>query len=200
MTTVVADHMDQVRRRLPDARENMIAALGTMPSTAGGTGGSSGPSDRTGRLACAYLTNQAIDPARRDLDALTMILWRARCRGYFTNGEVATMLDLCDMWAPTAGRKRKLDDNLRAAADDILNKTEDTNNCRSCKRDPGSYGEPHARGMCKSCDRWLQRVLSLYDVTIDMPPVALLVIARERGKVTDHDIHNTMTGQKRRPA
>lgn len=198
MTTITVDRMCEVRRRLPDAREAMIAALGTMPSTAGGSGGTSGPSDRTGRLACAYLTNEAIDPARRDLDALTMILWRARNRGHFTGGEIAVMLDLCDRWAPTPQRKRKLDEGLRAASDDLLNKTEDHHNCRSCKRDPGSYGEPHARGMCKSCDRWLQRVLALYDVTIDMPPVALLVIARERGKVTDHDIHNCMTGQKRR--
>lgn len=198
MTTITVDRLGEVRRRLPDARQAMLDALGTMPSTAGGSGGTSGPSDRTGRLACAYLTNEAIDPARRDLDALTLILWRARNRGYFTGGEIAAMLDLCDRWAPTPSRRRKIDDNLRAAADDLLNKTEDAHNCRSCKRDPGSYGEPHARGMCKSCDRWLQRVLSLYDVTIDMPPVALLVIARERGKVTDHDIHNSMTGQKRR--
>jgi hypothetical protein len=199
MTTITAtDRMDEVRRRLPDARQAMIAALGTMPSTAGGSGGSSGPSDRTGRLACAYLANEAIDPARRDLDALTMILWRARNRGHFTGGEIAAMLDLCDRWAPTPQRRRKIDDNLRAAADDLLNKTEDAHNCRSCKRDPGSWGEPARRGLCKSCIRYLDRCTTLYDVTLELPPVALVVALRERGKVTDADIHNAMIGQKRR--
>lgn len=198
MTTITAtDRMAEVRRRLPGARQAMIAALGTIPA-AGGSGGSSGPSDRTGRLACAYLANPDIDPARRDLDTLTMILYRARARRHFTNGEIAAMLDLCDRWAPTPRRKAKLDDNLRAAAGDLLNATDDHHNCRSCKRVPGAWGEPHKNGLCKNCDRWLQRTLLHYDVTIDMPPLALVAIGLERYKITDADIHTVMHGKPRR--
>ena len=190
--------LDEARRRLPAARSALQAATGDMPCSGTSQGGS-GTSDRTGRLAIGIIDgiDLAVNDTRR-LDHLERIII-ARCKtGQPWAQELAQVMDIVDRWAPAPSRKRKLDDNLRAAADDLLNKTEDAHNCRSCKRDPGSYGEPHARGMCKSCDRWLQRVLALYDVTIDMPPVALLVIARERGKVTDHDIHNTMTGQKRR--
>jgi hypothetical protein len=190
--------LSEARRRLPAARTALQAATGDMPCSGTSQGGS-GTSDRTGRLAIGIIDgiDIAINDTRR-LDHLERIII-ARCKtGQPWAQELAQVMDIVDRWAPTPHRRRKLDDNLRAAADDLLNKTEDHHNCRSCKRDPGSYGEPHARGMCKSCDRWLQRVLALYDVTIDMPPVALLVIARERGKVTDHDIHNTMTGQKRR--
>jgi hypothetical protein len=190
--------LSEARRRLPAARTALQAATGDMPCSGTSQGGS-GTSDRTGRLAIGIIDgiDLAINDTRR-LDHLERIII-ARCKtGQPWTQELAQVMDIVDRWAPTPARRRKLDDNLRAAADDLLNKTEDTNNCRSCKRDPGSYGEPHARGMCKSCDRWLQRVLALYDVTIDMPPVALLVIARERGKVTDHDIHASMSGQKRR--
>lgn len=193
--------LSEARRRLPAARTALQAATGDMPASGaqGGTQGGSGTSDRTGRLAIGIIDgiDLAINDTRR-LDHLERTII-ARCKtGQPWAQELAQVMDIVDRWAPAPGRKRKLDDNLRAAADDLLNKTEDTNNCRSCKRDPGSWGEPERRGLCKSCIRYLDRCTTLYDVTLELPPVALVVVLRERGKVTDADIHNAMVGQKRR--
>lgn len=188
----------EVRRRLPAARTALARATGDMPAS-GGTGGASGPSDRTGRIAIAII--EGIDQAWNDsteLDRLERIII-ARCKtGAPWKRELAHILDIIDRWAPTPTRRQKLNDNLRAAAGDMLNKTDDHGNCNSCKRVPGAYGTPHARGLCKTCDRWLQRTLVYYDVQLELPPRALVEIGVERGKVTDHDIHNAMTGQKRR--
>lgn len=192
--------LSEARRRLPAARQALHAATGDMPCSGTAQGGS-GTSDRTGRLAIGIIDgiDTAINDTRR-LDHLERIII-ARCKtGQSWTRELAQVMDIVDRWAPAPSRKRKLDDNLRAAADDLLNKSEDINNCRSCKRVPGVWGEPHTRGLCKNCDRWLQRTLMHYNVTLDMPPVALVVIGAERFKVTDHDIHNAMTGSPRRDA
>lgn len=194
-----SDLRSDVRRRLPAARNHMVRCLGTIPA-AGGSQGNTGPSDRTGRLAVAYIDNPTIDPARHDLDRLNTILNRGRGRGWLTQGEWHTLADLCDTWNPTDRRRQAIHANLQAAANDLLNKHNDHGNCRSCKRDPGSWGEPHANGLCKSCKRYLDRIHVLYDVTIDVPPLALIVVLRERGKVTDQDIHNAMIGKPRRDA
>lgn len=172
--------------------------MGDMPAS-GAQNGTSGVSDRTGRLALAVI--EGCDQAWTDsneLDRLERIIIN-RCKtGQPWMQELARVMDIVDRWAPTPRRKAKLDDNLRAAAGDLLNATDDHHNCRSCKRVPGAWGEPHKNGLCKNCDRWLQRTLLHYDVTIDMPPLALVAIGLERYKITDADIHTVMHGKKRR--
>jgi hypothetical protein len=169
-----------------------------MPAS-GGSGGTSGVSDRTGRLALAVIAgqDQALTDSRR-LDHL-MLLMAARCRrGQPLTRQLSEVIDICDRWAPTERRRRALDANLRAAADDLLNKHDDHGNCESCKRVPGEYGEPHRRGLCKTCARHLDRVMALYDVVLELPPKRLLEIGKQRGKVTDQDIHVVMHGSTRR--
>lgn len=174
----------------------MEAALGTIPSANGAGGG--GVSDRTGRLAVAYIDNPASDPARRDLDRVGTIQRRATERGGYTQGELATLTDICDQWAPSNKRRAALDANLRAAADDLLNRHDDHGNCISCKRVPGAWGDPHRQGLCKTCARYLDRVNSLYVCDESLPRKQLVEISEDRGKVTDRDIHTVYHGTPRR--
>jgi hypothetical protein len=169
-----------------------------MPCSGTSQGGS-GTSDRTGRIALGII--DGVDQAwtdSRELDRLERIII-AKCN----NGQSWTyllprVLDIVDRWAPTDTRRRKLHANLRSASDDLLNKSDDHGNCVSCKRVPGAWGEPHRQGMCKTCGRYLDRIHAHYDITIDMPPRALIEISEARGKVTDHDIHTVMHGTPRR--
>lgn len=195
--TLLAD----ARRRLPAAREALRRAVGDMPAS-GGSGGTSGPcinGGPTARLALALIDgqDQAITDSRR-LDHLVMLM-AARCRrGQPLTRQLSEVIDICDRWAPSERRRRALDANLRAAADDLLNKHDDHGNCDSCKRVPGAWGEPHRQGLCKTCARHLDRVHALYDVTLELPPRALVEVCKGKGKVTDHDIHAAMHGNKRR--
>ena len=190
--------LDETKRRLPLARSALAVAIGDMPCSGTSQGGS-GTSDRTGRIALGVI--DGVDTAwtdSRELDRLERIII-AKC-----NAEqswtylLPRVLDIVDRWAPTPRRRTALHNNLRSASDDLLNKTDDHGNCTSCKRVPGAWGEPHRKGMCKTCARYMDRVMALYVVTIDMPPRALIEIGEQRGKVTDHDIHATMHGHTRR--
>ena len=176
--------------------------MGTIPASGGGTG-ASGASDRTGRLALGLLEGQ--DPAVADslrLDQLERAAMRRLQEGQPIDAQLAGILDICDRWAPTERRKQALDNNLRAAANDDLNRRGDTGNCLSCRRlGSARFNPPHKKGLCKSCDRWLNRTLELYDVQLDMPKRELLELAERRGansKVTDQDIHIVMHGHTRR--
>lgn len=196
----LAAKLADVNQRRPLARSKMIDALGTIPAAGSGTGAVSGVSDRTGRLACAYLANTSTDTARQDLDRLTDIEWTNKTKGGISRKQLEVLVDICDRWAPTERRRRALDTNLRAAADDLLNKHDDHGNCDSCKRVPGAWGEPHRQGLCKTCARHLDRVHALYDVTLELPPRVLVEVCKGKGKVTDHDIHAAMHGSRRRDA
>lgn len=187
-----------INHRRPLARQRIIDALGTIPAAGGGTGAASGVSDRTGRLACTYIANTSTDVARQDLDRLTDIEWTNKTKGGVTRKQLEVLVDICDRWAPDPKRRRALDANLRAAADDLLNRHDDHGNCTSCKRVPGAYGEPHRKGLCKTCARHLDRVMALYDVVLELPPKRLVEIGEQRGKVTDQDIHTVMHGSTRR--
>jgi len=193
-----AARLADINHRRPLARQRIIEALGTIPAAGGGTGAASGVSDRTGRLACAYLTNTSTDIARQDLDRLIDIEWANKTNGGITRRQLDTLEDIVDRWAPDPRRRQALEANLRAASDDLLNRHDDHGNCRSCRRDPKSYKEPFRRGLCVNCYRRVQRINELYVDPVDMPPLKLVVLFRERGKVSDHDIHNAMHGCVRR--
>jgi len=196
--TDTADLLTEAARRLPAARKALDAATGDIPP-AGGSGGGSGTSDRTGRLALAVIdgTDTAVLDSRR-LDALERVCI-ARCKaGQDIAAQLRQVLDICDRWAPDPRRKAALDANLRAAADDMLNRHDDQGNCTSCKRVPGAWGEPHRRGLCKTCSRHLDRVHALYDVVLELPPKRLVEVLQSKGKVTDQDIHVVMHGSVRR--
>jgi len=188
----------EARRRLPAARTALAAAIGDMPCSGTSQGGS-GTSDRTGRIALGII--DGVDQAwtdSRELDRLERIIISKCNAGTSWTYLLPRVLDIIDRWAPTPSRKRKLDDNLRAAASDLLNKSEDHGNCRSCARDPKSYTDPFRRGLCVNCYRRVERINELYVEPVELPPVNLVILFRERGKVTDRDIHNAMTGQPRR--
>lgn len=200
MTPSDVEMLGELERRLPTARAKLAECLPDMPAAGGG--GGSGTSDRTGRIAVMLLETGS-DQAWADwhtLDRIERVLIDRCQRTLSITRQLEQLLDIVDRWAPTAKRRQALEANQRDAANDLLNRHDDHGNCQSCKRVPGAWGEPHARGLCKSCDRWLQRVLVYYDVELTMPPRALVEIGQARMKVTDHDIHNAMTGHKRRDA
>jgi hypothetical protein len=184
-----AEMLEEVRRRLPMARAKLAEALPDMPTSGGG--GGSGTSDRTGGIATAIMDN-ANDQAWadwHDLERIERIIIE-RCRtGQTITRPLAQLLDIVNRWAPTDKRRRALEANQRDAANDLLNRHNDQGNCTSCKQVPGAYGTPHSRGLCKTCDRWLQRVLTYYDLTDTMPRKRLVEIGEANGKVTDRDIH-----------
>ncbi len=190
--------LGEARRRLPEARRKLQECLPDMPAAGGG--GGSGTSDRTGRIAVAVM-EAGSDQAWTDWHTLDRIE-RAiidRCRNDQPIGrQLAQLLDIVDRWAPTPRRRQALERNQRDAANDLLNRHDDHGNCTSCKQVPGAYGTPHARGLCKTCDRWLQRILASYAVDIDMPPRRLVELGHAKGKITDHDINAVMHGQPRR--
>lgn len=195
-----ADLLSDARRRLPQARKNLQAALGDMPSRGGAegvSGGGTGEWGPTVTIALALGRDEAVRDSRR-LDTL-MLFMAARCRRTqsITN-QLAEVIDICDRWAPTARRRQAIDTNLRAAADDLLNRHDDHGNCRSCTRVKGVWGEPHRQGLCKTCARHLDRIHNLYDVELELPPRILVEVCKTRGKVTDHDIYAAMHGNKRR--
>ena len=187
--------------RLPAARQALDRCTGTIPAAGGGTGASSGVSDRTGRLALCIIDgmDQAIVDSRL-LDTLERTTIARLKNGDPIGHQLAAILDIVDRWAPAEKRRRALEQNLRAASDDLLNRHDDHGNCDSCKRVPGAWGEPHRRGLCKTCARHLDRVTALYCVDIDVPPKRLLEVLHAKGKVTDHDIHTVMHGHTRRDA
>lgn len=192
--------LSEAAQRLPNARKAMLAATGDMPSRGGCegvSGGGTGEWGPTVTIAMNLGADEAVRDSRR-LDKL-MLLMAARCRrSQPITQQLAEVVDICDRWAPTPRRRQALDANLRAAADDLLNRHDDHGNCRSCKRVPGAWGEPHRQGLCKTCARHLDRVHALYDVTLELPPRILVEVCKGRGKVTDHDIHAAMHGNPRR--
>lgn len=194
------DLLSDARRRLPAARTALQAALGDMPSRGGCegvSGGGTGEWGPTVTIALALSRDEAVRDDRR-LDQLMLIL-AARCkRSQSITQQLAEVIDICDRWAPTPRRRQAIDTNLRAAADDLLNKHDDHGNCVSCKRVPGVWGEPHRQGLCKTCARHLDRIHALYDVTLELPPRILVEVCKGKGKVTDHDIHAAMHGNRRR--
>ena len=200
--TTDADILTDLAQRLPAARKALAAAVGDIPAS-GGSGGSGNVSDRTGNTAVRLAAHPDTDvalAATRELDRLErQVIARRHAHAAVTDTLVA-MQRIVDRWAPTPRQRQASNETLRAAANDLLNRHDDAGNCRSCKRDPGSWGEPHRRGLCRSCIRYLDRCVALYEVDLELPPVALIVVLRERGKVTDADIHRVMVGQRRRDA
>ena len=189
MTSSDVEMLGEARRRLPEARRNLAECLPDMPAAGGG--GGSGTSDRTGRIAVAVM-EAGSDQAWTDwhnIDRIERAIIE-RCRHDQQIGrQLAQLLDIVDRWAPTPRRRQALERNQRDAANDLLNRHDDHGNCTSCKQVPGAYGTPHARGLCKTCDRWLQRVLVYYDITDTLPRKRLVEIGEANGKVTDRDIH-----------
>lgn len=181
--------LGELNRRLPTARRKLLECLPDMPASGGG--GGSGTSDRTGRIAVAIL-EAGSDQAWADwheMDRIERALIE-RCRTHQTiTPLLRDLLDIVDRNAPTDKRRKAIERNQRDAANDLLNRHDDHGNCTSCKQVPGAYGTPHARGLCKTCDRWLQRVLVYYDITDTVPRKRLVEIGEANGKVTDRDIH-----------
>jgi hypothetical protein len=190
--------LSEARRRLPAARTALAAAIGDMPCSGTSQGGS-GTSDRTGRIALGII--DGVDQAwtdTRELDRLERIII-AKCNaGTSWTYLLPRVLDIVDRWAPSDSRRRKLDEGLRAAADDLLNKTEDHGNCTSCKRVPGVFNDPHKRGLCWGCNHLLERILANFDADMDMPPKRLIEIRKDRGRVVGADINAVMHGTARR--
>ena len=186
------------RDRLAQALKALSDATGDMPCT-GTTGGGSGTSDRTGSIALRVI--EGVDTAWADTHRLNILLEsmiRKMRTGQSVRRQIDELNDIINRWAPTDNQRRAITANLQAAANDLLNRHDDHGNCTSCKQVPGAYGTPHARGLCKTCDRWLQRVLASYAVDIDMPPRRLVELGHAKGKITDHDINAVMHGQPRR--
>jgi hypothetical protein len=195
-----AELLSEARRRLPAARKALAECIGDIPAATGGTG-ASGVSDRTGRLALTLIEGR--DAAVADSDQLNMLMadMMRRCQQSKPIGrQLAQALDIIDRWAPTPKRRAALEANQRAAANDLLNRHDDHGNCTSCARDPKSFKEQFRRGLCVNCYRRVERINELYVEPVDMPPLNLVILFRERGKVTDRDIHNAMTGHARRDA
>ena len=186
------------RGRLAQALKALSDATGDMPCT-GTTGGGSGTSDRTGSIALRVI--EGVDTAWADTHRLNILLEsmiRKMRTGQSVRRQIDELNDIINRWAPTDNQRRAITVNLQAAANDLLNRHDDHGNCTSCKQVPGAYGTPHARGLCKTCDRWLQRILASYAVDIDMPPRRLVELGHAKGKITDHDINAVMHGQPRR--
>ena len=186
------------RDRLALALKALSDATGDMPCT-GTTGGGSGTSDRTGSIALRVI--EGVDTAWADTHRLNILLEsmiRKMRTGQSVRRQIDELNDIINRWAPTDNQRRAITVNLQAAANDLLNRHDDHGNCTSCKQVPGAYGTPHARGLCKTCDRWLQRILASYAVDIDMPPRRLVELGHAKGKITDHDINAVMHGQPRR--
>jgi hypothetical protein len=194
MTLSKADKLSEVRRRRSATRSAILAALPDIPSTSG-SGGSGGVSDRTGRLGC--LVAEGADQAYKDLALLTDLEWASRTVG-LTEHQLDQWLALCDRWAPTEERRKHLEAGLRAAAGDNLNRTGDLRNCQSCKRIPGRLQEPHKKGLCWACNDLLETIRSNFVTDIDVPPLRLLEIRVERGRVMPADINRVMHGTQRR--
>lgn len=177
------------RDRLAQALKALSDATGDMPCT-GTTGGGSGTSDRTGSIALRVI--EGVDTAWADTQRLNTLLEtmiRKMRTGQSVRRQIDELNDIINRWAPTDNQRRAITVNLQAAANDLLNRHDDHGNCTSCKQVPGAYGTPHARGLCKTCDRWLQRVLVYYDITDTVPRKRLVEIGEANGKVTDRDIH-----------
>ncbi len=177
------------RDRLAQALKALSDATGDMPCT-GTTGGGSGTSDRTGSIALRVI--EGVDTAWADTQRLNTLLEtmiRKMRTGQSVRRQIDELNDIINRWAPTDNQRRAITVNLQAAANDLLNRHDDHGNCTSCKQVPGAYGTPHARGLCKTCDRWLQRVLVYYDITDTLPRKRLVEIGEANGKVTDRDIH-----------
>lgn len=177
------------RDRLAQALKALSDATGDMPCT-GTTGGGSGTSDRTGSIALRVI--EGVDTAWADTHRLNILLEsmiRKMRTGQSVRRQIDELNDIINRWAPTDNQRRAITVNLQAAANDLLNRHDDHGNCTSCKQVPGAYGTPHARGLCKTCDRWLQRVLVYYDITDTLPRKRLVEIGEANGKVTDRDIH-----------
>jgi len=177
------------RDRLAQALKALSDATGDMPCT-GTTGGGSGTSDRTGSIALRVI--EGVDTAWADTQRLNTLLEtmiRKMRAGQSVRRQLDELNDIINRWAPTDNQRRAITANLQAAANDLLNRHDDHGNCTSCKQVPGAYGTPHARGLCKTCDRWLQRVLVYYDITDTLPRKRLVEIGEANGKVTDRDIH-----------
>ena len=186
------------RDRLAQALKALSDATGDMPCT-GTTGGGSGTSDRTGSIALRVI--EGVDTAWADTHRLNILLEsmiRKMRTGQSVRRQIDELNDIINRWAPTDNQRRAITVNLQAAANDLLNRHDDHGNCTSCKQVPGACGTPHARGLCKTCDRWLQRILASYAVDIDMPPRRLVELGHAKGKITDHDINAVMHGQPRR--
>ena len=198
MTPSDVEMLGELNRRLPTARRKLQECLPDMPASGGG--GGSGTSDRTGRIAVAIL-DAGSDQAWADWHTIDRIERTIidRCRNDQPIGrQLAQLLDIVDRWAPTPRRRQALERNQRDAANDLLNRHDDHGNCVSCARDPKSFGEPFRRGLCVNCYRRIEHINAIYDCELDMPPVALVVLFRERGRVTGRDIQMAMAGIPRR--
>lgn len=194
-----ADLLSEARRRLPAARTAIHRHIGNIPAAGGGTR-ASGTSDRTGSIACKLATAIDADQAWRDDAELDRLELQAIARlqaGTSITRTLQDILRIVDRWAPDPKRKQVLEDGLRAAANDDLNYRGDINNCRSCARIPGQWGDPHRQGMCKRCDHTLARITELYYHDYDMPPRELLARCQGR-RITNGDIANAMHGHRRR--
>jgi len=186
------------RDRLALALKALSDATGDMPCT-GTTGGGSGTSDRTGSIALRVI--EGVDTAWADTHRLNILLEsmiRKMRTGQSVRRQIDELNDIINRWAPTDNQRRAITANLQAAANDLLNRHDDHGNCVSCARDPKSFGEPFRRGLCVNCYRRIEHINAIYDCELDMPPVALVVLFRERGRVTGRDIQMAMAGIPRR--
>jgi len=186
--------------RLPAARQALDRCTGTIPAAGGGTGASSGVSDRTGRLALCIIDgmDQAIVDSRL-LDALERTTIARLNAGDPIGHQLAAILDIVDRWAPAEKRKRALEQNLRDAADDMVDRA-DWNKCHSHRRVQG-VAPPETRRpggkLCRWCEDWVRALTDPngdWQLDIDMPPLDM-VNANAHGTKIDRHIP-----PRRRPA
>jgi hypothetical protein len=178
--------------RLPAALAALDRCTGTIPAAGGGTGGSSGISDRTGRLALAII--DGCDPAIVDarlLDGLERTIIARLKLGQPIAHQLAQVLDIVDRWAPTPKRRRAIESTLRQAAE---GKGDD--GCLSCARIKNHQGDPvyseqhPGLKVCKSCHDMLKRVRA-HAKFVDAELVPLAVMQwrqRHAGKQVSPDI------------
>lgn len=171
---ILAD-LTAIYRQLPPTRQALAQALGDIPPTT--TGHTSGHGDRTSRLALHANQDQALT----DQATLDRLITTAAARIHNhqpAHNAIAAILDICNRWAPPTRRRQHIHQGLRDAANDQLNRTGDPNNCTSCRRVPGVYGEPHRRGLCKRCARWVDHIEATHGTRLELPPVALVEHSR----------------------
>jgi len=183
--------LSDAARRLPLARANLQRAIGDMPAS-GQQGGTQGVSDRTGRIALAVL--DGTDTAWTDLQHLDALMqsMMLRCNHKKPiSRQLAQLIDILDRWAPPPKRRRAIESNLRAAADDMLDRA-DWNKCVSHRRIPGvAPPETRRQGgkLCRWCEDWLRALTDPdgeWALDLELPPLELVKANAHGMKIDRH--------------
>jgi hypothetical protein len=180
-----SETLRDMRQRVQVARKAFDEARGNLPSSGpqNGSGGVCTNGGPTARLATEHLSGHA-DIADVDEERLNQLLERLyRVIARVVAGDILAITrdidKILDVWAPREETSERREANLRAAADDLLDRR-DWNKCKSCRRvkdrapnDARKAGSDH----CQFCYRWTR---TLNDPTgdwagwhfqLDHPPV-----------------------------